>query len=140
MKPFICALLLLVSTVVRLRVSLQLEIVALRHQLAVYQRTTKRPPISSGDRILWSYTPISHPFVERLIASMRREFLDQTLFWTDIDLERKLLGYQQYFNHHRTHRGLDGAIPVCTEAMAINLNDFRWQHHCRGLFEPPVAA
>ena len=36
--------------------------------------------------------------------------------------------------------GLDGAIPVCTEAMAINLNDFRWQPHCRGLFELPVAA
>jgi hypothetical protein len=35
MKPIICALLLLVSTVIRSRVSLQLEIVALRHQLAV---------------------------------------------------------------------------------------------------------
>jgi putative transposase len=55
MKPIICALLLLVSTVIRSRFSLQLEIVALRHQLAVYQRTTKRPPISSGDRILWSW-------------------------------------------------------------------------------------
>ena len=86
------------------------------------------------------YTPISHPFVERLIASIRREFLDQTFFWTATDLERKFLGYQQYFNHHRTHSGLDGAIPVCTEAMAINLNDYRWQRHCRGLFELPVAA
>jgi len=55
MKPIVCALLLLVSTVVRSRLSLQLEIVALRHQLAVYQRTTKRPQISSGDRILWSW-------------------------------------------------------------------------------------
>ena len=55
MKPIVCALLLLVSTVIRSRVSLQLEIVALRHQLAVYQRTTKRPQISSGDRILWSW-------------------------------------------------------------------------------------
>ena len=71
------------------------------------------------------YTPISHPFVERLIGSIRREFLDQTFFWTATDLERKLLGYQQYFNHHRTHSGLDGGIPVCTEAMTINLNEFR---------------
>jgi hypothetical protein len=55
MKPIVCALLLLVSTVIRSRVSLQLEIVALRHQLAVCQRTTKRPQISSGDRILWSW-------------------------------------------------------------------------------------
>ena len=48
-KPIVCALLLLVTTVIRSRVSLQLEIVALRHQLTVYQRTTKRPQISSGD-------------------------------------------------------------------------------------------
>jgi hypothetical protein len=31
MKPIVCALLLLVSTVVRSRLSLQLEIAALRH-------------------------------------------------------------------------------------------------------------
>jgi len=55
MKSIVGALLLLVSTVIRSRVSLQLEIVALRHQLAVYQRSTKRPQISSGDRILWSW-------------------------------------------------------------------------------------
>ena len=55
MKPIVCALLLLVTTVIRSRVSLQLEIVALRHQLTVYQRTNKRPQISSGDRILWSW-------------------------------------------------------------------------------------
>ena len=49
MKPIVCALLVFVSTLFRSRRSLQLEIVALRHQLAVYQRTTKRPQISSGD-------------------------------------------------------------------------------------------
>ena len=54
MKPIVCALLAFVSTLFRSRLSLQLEIVALRHQLAVYQRVTKRPQISSGDRILWS--------------------------------------------------------------------------------------
>jgi hypothetical protein len=40
---------------IRSRLSLQLEIVALRHQLAVYQKTTKRPQIGSGDRIFWSW-------------------------------------------------------------------------------------
>jgi hypothetical protein len=34
--------------------------------------------------------PRSHPFVERLIGAMRREFLDQVLFWNARDLERKL--------------------------------------------------
>jgi hypothetical protein len=28
------------------------------------------------------YVPLSHPFVERLIGTIRREYLDRTLFWT----------------------------------------------------------
>ena len=28
------------------------------------------------------YVPLSHPFVERLIGTVRRELLDRTLFWT----------------------------------------------------------
>jgi putative transposase len=43
------------STMFRSRVSLQLEIVALRHQIRVYQRSTMRPRIKRGDRILWSW-------------------------------------------------------------------------------------
>ena len=52
MKLLFCALFAFVSIMFRSRLSLQFEIVALRHQLAVYQRTTKRPRIGSGDRIL----------------------------------------------------------------------------------------
>ena len=33
------------------------------------------------------YVPLSHPFVERLIDTVRREYLDRTLFWTTGDLE-----------------------------------------------------
>src|SRR5437764_920264 len=36
------------------------------------------------------YVPVSHPFVERLIGTIRREYLDRTLFWTVADLEGKL--------------------------------------------------
>jgi putative transposase len=36
------------------------------------------------------YLPLSHPFVERLIGTIRREYLDRTLFWTTVDLESKL--------------------------------------------------
>ena len=32
--------------------------------------------------------PLSHPFVERLIGTIRREYLDRTLFWTTVDLEK----------------------------------------------------
>ena len=38
------------------------------------------------------YVPVSHPFVERLIGTIRREFLDHVLIWNAIDLERKLEG------------------------------------------------
>ncbi len=55
MKPIISALLAFASTMLRSRVSLQFEIVALRHQVMVYQRSTTRPKIKRCDRILWSW-------------------------------------------------------------------------------------
>jgi hypothetical protein len=36
------------------------------------------------------YAPVSHPFVERLIGTIRREMLDRAFFWNATDLERKL--------------------------------------------------
>ena len=50
LSPFIQ----LIRDLFRSRLSMQLEILALRHQLGVYQRTAKRPPIRVADRILWS--------------------------------------------------------------------------------------
>jgi hypothetical protein len=32
------------------------------------------------------YAPVSHPFVERLIGTIRREYLDRVFFWTAVDL------------------------------------------------------
>src|SRR6516162_5510199 len=43
------------------------------------------------------YVPLSHPFVERLIGTVRREYLDHILFWTAADLENKLLDFRTYF-------------------------------------------
>jgi transposase InsO family protein len=57
------------------------------------------------------YVPMSHPFVERLIGTIRRECLDRTLFWTAADLEMKLLDFKHYYDGHRTHAGLDGRTP-----------------------------
>ena len=55
MKPIVCAFIAFVTTLLRSRLSLQIEIVALRHQLAVYERSARRPRIHPGDRILWSW-------------------------------------------------------------------------------------
>ena len=87
------------------------------------------------------HVPLSHPFVERLIGSIRRELLDQTLFWTATDLENKLREYQCYYNEYRTHSGRDGCTPIETpSAKMVDIINYRWEKHCRGLFELPIAA
>jgi hypothetical protein len=47
--------------------------------------------------------PLSHPFIERVIGTIRHEFLDHVFFWNANDLETKLEGFRQYYNVHRVH-------------------------------------
>jgi transposase InsO family protein len=56
--------------------------------------------------------PLSHPFTERLIGTIRREFLDHLMFWNARDLERKLEDFQHYYNHHGVHASLEGKPPA----------------------------
>ena len=90
------------------------------------------------------YTPISHPFVERLIGTVRRELLDQILFWTVDDLQNKLDAFQHYFNEIRCHCGIDGISPLHksneTLSTVIPVDNYRWEKQCRGLFQLPIAA
>jgi putative transposase len=89
-------------------------------------------------------TPRSHPFVERLIGTIRRECLDQTLFWNHGDLERKLDSYKVYYNRYRCHTGLAGITPAqrggAPADPIANLDSYRWRKHCSGLFQTPIAA
>ena len=90
------------------------------------------------------YVPLSHPFVERLIGTVRREYLDQVPFWTARDLERKLLLYKEYYNRDRVQRGLDGTPPNeqggSVHRKVARLDDYRWEKRCRGLYQLPAAA
>jgi transposase InsO family protein len=89
------------------------------------------------------YVPLSHPFVERLIGTIRRECLDRTLFWTAGDLEMKLLDFQRCYNGHRTHAGLDGRTPdpnPDASSARASVSAYRWQPHCCGLYQTPMAA
>ena len=90
------------------------------------------------------YVPISHPFVERLIGTVRREYLDHVFFWNADDLERKLAEFKNYYNAHRVHASLERDTPAeqagSASAKVANLEDYRWQSHCRDLFQLPVAA
>ena len=56
--------------------------------------------------------PVSHLFIERLIGTVRREFLDRLFFWNSVDLTRKLEAFRDYYNEFRVHRSLGGATPA----------------------------
>jgi putative transposase len=83
----------------------------------------------------------SHPFVERLIGTIRRECLDQLLFWTAADLEAKLLAFKTYYNGYRVHSSLQGQTPMeARDSTGVHFKSYRWQKHCRGLYQTPTAA
>jgi hypothetical protein len=83
------------------------------------------------------HVPMSHPFVERLIGTLRREFLDHVLFWNARDPERKLADFTTYYNAARVHAGLDGHTPSGFArghpGARAQPNKVRWMSHCRGL-------
>jgi putative transposase len=51
--PLLTALLTSLSASFRSRAALQLEILALRHQIGILQRSVKRPKLTTADRLLW---------------------------------------------------------------------------------------
>jgi transposase InsO family protein len=88
------------------------------------------------------YVPLSHPFIERLIGTIQREFLDHVLFSSAADLEAKLGDFQQYYNGYRTHSALAGNVPLpeSSPSKFINVGSHRWRRHCGGLYQTPMAA
>jgi putative transposase len=89
------------------------------------------------------YAPVSHPFVERLIGTIRREYLDRVFFWNAVDLARKN-EYKDHCNAHRVHRSLGGTTPAqragASSAAPASLDCRAWRRHCRGLFQTPISA
>jgi transposase InsO family protein len=89
-------------------------------------------------------SPRSHPFVERVIGTLRREYLDHVFFWNAVDLERKLDEFKEYYNRHRVHSSLGGDTPAEVgengPTLRAEFGNFRWQSHCGGLYQLPMAA
>jgi putative transposase len=88
--------------------------------------------------------PLSNPFVERLIGTIRREFLGHMLVWNAVDLVRKLEEFRNYYNEHRVHQSLGGRTPgerpgEPPPARGV-LDRYSWRHHSHGLFQMPIAA
>ncbi len=90
------------------------------------------------------HLPVSHPFVERLIGTIRREYLDLVPFWNARDLESKLISFKDFYNDQRCHYALDGDTPSeiigKIRPKVADLHSYRWQSHCGGLYHLPVAA
>ena len=87
------------------------------------------------------YVPLSHPFIERLIGTIRRECLNRLLFWTEADLEVKLSNSKTYYKQYRAYASLEGQTPIETpESRGVNFKSYSWQKHCRGLYQTPTAA
>lgn len=88
--------------------------------------------------------PVSHPFVERLIGTIRREVLDQMFFWNAFDLTRKLEMFRRYYNEQRVHRLVGGTTPAqhagASAPASTTLHHYGWRHYCHDLFQIPVAA
>ena len=87
--------------------------------------------------------PCSHPFVERLIGTIRPEYLDWVLFWNRGDLESKLGCFKDYYNGVRVHASLGGTPPDVAaggpSAPHAQLDCFSWISHCQGQYQTPVA-
>ena len=77
-------------------------------------------------------------------AMLAIEFQNTTLFWNATDLKKKLSDFQSYYNRHRTHCSMGGDTPAevsgDTLKLPLKLDEFRWQNHCRGLYQLPIAA
>src|SRR6516164_2753907 len=92
----------------RTRAALQIEVVALRHQLSVLQRSVQRPKLTAADRFLWArlsrfWTDWRSALVivkpETVIAWHRKGF---RVFWT-----------------WKVRRGQPGRPPVCQETREL---------------------
>jgi transposase InsO family protein len=90
------------------------------------------------------YCPWSHPFIERLIGSCRREFTDHILFWSESDLLAKLAVFQEYFNSYRVHYSHDGKTPNEMNGKrhlaSLEVKNFKWKPVCGGMYYTPIAA
>ncbi len=133
--PSLVAFLIALRSLLRSRIDLQLEILALRHQIGVLQRSVKkRPKLTSVDRLLWAYLSriwrdwrstvvVVKPEtvvpwhrmgfrlfwtwkVERVIGSIRRECLDRLIVFDEGSLRRILASYVEYYHRPRTHLSL----------------------------------
>ena len=71
---------------------------------------------------------------------------DHTVFFNEGDLQRKLNQFQDYYNERRVHSSLgfktpkEKAAEPIANRQVVSLENYRWESHCKGLCQLPVAA
>jgi transposase InsO family protein len=60
-------------------------------------------------------SPWQNPYAERLIGSIRREFLDHLIVFNERQLRRILKEYLTYYNEVRPHQSVEMNAPVARE-------------------------
>jgi hypothetical protein len=63
------------------------------------------------------------PYVERVIGSLRREYLDQVVIFNERHLRRGLPSYVGYYHRTRTHLSLDKDCPVSRPIMPRRIGE-----------------
>jgi transposase InsO family protein len=66
-------------------------------------------------------TPNANAVCERYMGSLRRECLDQHLFFSGRQLERVVKEYVSYYNQDRPHQGINQQIPINYDRQRANM-------------------
>ena len=116
----------------------------LRDGDGVYGAKVKRRIRSLGiqDVVTAPASPWQNPYVERVIGSNRREFLDHVVVVNRRHLKRLLANYFDYYHEWRVHRSLDRDAPDCRAELSTkptNVVEFPVVHGLHHCYLPRVA-
>ena len=96
-------------------------------------------PIHSVPEMPWT-----HPYIESLIGTTRRELTDRMLFANRNSLNKKLNEFSKYYNEYRVHSSIDRKPPLefagNIKKQKLSLGSYHWKSHCYGLFQVPVSS
>jgi len=85
----------------------------IRHRDSIFGNLFKNSVSSFGiNEIVTAYrSPWQNGYCERVIGSIRREFLDHVIVFNENHLRKLLKEYFHYYNYQRTHLGLEKDSP-----------------------------
>ena len=109
---------------------------------AIHGSVLKRQAASMGLREVTTAprSPWQDPYVERVIGSMRRECLDQTIVLGERYLRRVVGNYARYYNDAQTHLSLEKDTPVARPVHRPGSGLIVSRRHCGRLHHEYLRA